>query len=492
MSAIISTLNAHGIVGAAIVAEHRGSAVVRYDLQLLPGTRVDAVQRLSAELAMATSSRAVRIAPVSGTPYLGIEVPADDRPIVEVVGQPEGAPPLSFHVGNGTDGAPVHVNLAKAPHLLIAGATNSGKSVGLVSCVSQLMENNPPSRLRALMADPKRVELAGFANSPHLAAPVATEVADILAMLQYAVEEMDLRYTELQRLGARNVESVTAGIPFPYLIVVIDEIADLMVTTKGAAEAPIVRLAQLGRAAGIHLIMATQHPKAEVVTSLISANIPTRLVFAVQTHAQSKVALGSTGAETLLGSGDALLQLAGAPNVVRILSCYRTDAEIQAAAESWGAVDPDERELTPEPEVEDVTRPFAEADISAHVAAVEETARTFAEHTDVTAVQHAVDAVAQYNAPPVEHHLPIATAPDGTPMFVGDRVCYLCGFHRAVPGTTVCVAADCDDLPPARRQPDYVAPVVENYLREQATPRELRAAQRAQRRAARAFRKASR
>lgn len=398
---LISTLAAHGVMGARVVGEHHGSAVVRYDLATLPGTRAEAVKRLGAELAQATSSQAVRVEVVPGTPFLGVEVPSGSRPTVEAVNLPRDETPLlAFHVGNGTDGEPIIVDLAKLPHLLIAGQTGSGKSVAMTGLISQIMARVAPTSVKFLMADPKRVELALFAGSPHLAGPIATEVVDMLELLAYAVTLMEGRYADMQAAGVRNIADLPIA-PFR-LVICLDEISDLMLQTKGAAEEPIVRLAQLGRAAGVHLVLATQYPRADVVTPLISANIPSRLVFAVATHTQSKVALGHTGAERLLGRGDGLLAEAGNPVIQRILSPFLSDDEIRRAAR---------------------TLPAATVAYGTPTAPVAPSAITL---------------------PPVQD-APVAprTAPDGMSMGPDDKVCYLCNWHRAIPTTNVCLMPNC-------------------------------------------------
>jgi len=443
MSAILSTLRAHGII-ASIAGEHHGSAVTRYDLAIPSGTRVDAVVKLSAELAMATASQAVRIAPVPGTSFVGVEVPVAriDRPTVTPVVADDPLPSLSFHVGSGTDGQAIYADLAKLPHLLIAGQTGSGKSIALTSIVSQLMVRNSPATCQFLMADPKRVELALFAGAPHLAGPVATEVADMLKMLDYAVTEMERRYDVLQHMGVRKIGDLPA-LPFPYLVVVLDEIADLMLQTKGAAEGPMVRIAQLGRAAGVHLLAATQYPKADVVTSLFSANVPSRLVFAVAAHTQSQVALGESGAEKLLGQGDGLFREAGNPNIQRVLSCYVSDDYMRAAAASWKPK-----------EVDPAT--YGTPDEAEPDADLEPTINTFhvmgkAEPIATRVVEHAPEVEP---LPPMPGELPpltvadvvpvyVGQAPDGTPMTAADRLCYMCNHHRAYPGASVCLTADC-------------------------------------------------
>ena len=317
---IISTLKGFGV--AAEVAEvHRGAAVDRYALRLTPGTRVKQVTALADDIAVAIAAPGVRILPIPGTRFVGIEVPASERKVIRLEDvQPEQDHPLRFPVGVAVDGKGVSARVDKLPHLLVAGATGSGKSVFVTAMLAHLVNHAEPADLQLILIDPKRVELAPFAHVPHLAMPPATDVSSAIEALDWAVAAMDERWVTLQQAGKRQVSELDD--PPPYLLVVVDELADLMMTAGKRAEASIVRLLQLGRAAGVHLILATQRPSTDVITGLIKTNTPSRMVFSVTSHTDSNVALGQSGAEKLLGQGDGLWWPAGASQPERIQGVF--------------------------------------------------------------------------------------------------------------------------------------------------------------------------
>ena len=328
---IISTLKGFGV--AAEVAEvHRGAAVDRYALRLTPGTRVKQVTALADDIAVAIAAPGVRILPIPGTRFVGIEVPASERKVIRLEDvQPEQDHPLRFPVGVAVDGKGVSARVDKLPHLLVAGATGSGKSVFVTAMLAHLANHAEPADLQLILIDPKRVELAPFAHVPHLAMPPATDVSSAIEALDWAVAAMDERWVTLQQAGKRQVSELDD--PPPYLLVVVDELADLMMTAGKRAEASIVRLLQLGRAAGVHLVLATQRPSTDVITGLIKTNTPSRMVFSVTSHTDSNVALGQSGAEKLLGQGDGLWWPAGASQPERIQGVFidTDDLELPAA-----------------------------------------------------------------------------------------------------------------------------------------------------------------
>ena len=340
---IISTLKGFGV--AAEVAEvHRGAAVDRYALRLTPGTRVKQVTALADDIAVAIAAPGVRILPIPGTRFVGIEVPASERKVIRLEDvQPEQDHPLRFPVGVAVDGKGVSARVDKLPHLLVAGATGSGKSVFVTAMLAHLVNHAEPADLQLILIDPKRVELAPFAHVPHLAMPPATDVSSAIEALDWAVAAMDERWVTLQQAGKKQISELAD--PPPYLLVVVDELADLMMTAGKRAEASIVRLLQLGRAAGVHLVLATQRPSTDVITGLIKTNTPSRMVFSVTSHTDSNVALGQSGAEKMLGQGDGLWWPAGASQPERIQGVFidTDDLELPTAAAAESTEERDER-----------------------------------------------------------------------------------------------------------------------------------------------------
>ena len=310
--------------------------------------RVGKILSLDNDLALALSARSVRIqAPVPGKNYVGIEVPNEAfatvtlRDVIESEAFARLQSPLRFALGLNVSGVPVAANLASMPHLLIAGATGSGKSVCVNALICCLLANNTPDDLRLIMVDPKRVELTGYNGIPHLLSPVVVELERVVSVLQWVTREMDMRYRKLADAGARNILEYNnqqlgqGGRKLPYLVVIIDELADLMMLAPDETERSITRLAQLARATGIHLVIATQRPSVDVVTGLIKANLPARIAFAVASGMDSRVILDQTGAEALLGRGDMLFQAPDAPAPVRLQGVYVSDSEILRLVTYW-------------------------------------------------------------------------------------------------------------------------------------------------------------
>ncbi|MCL6648170.1 MAG: DNA translocase FtsK [Chloroflexi bacterium] len=336
-----------------------------YDKNGNPRVRIEEVSRvrvkvsrilaLSNDLALALAVPSVRIeAPVPGKPFVGLEVPNVASTLVSlrrVIETPQFQrlrlkTKLALALGQDVAGNPVVADLARMPHCLIAGATGSGKSVCVNAIIASLLMHATPEEVRLLMVDPKRVEMVGYNDIPHLLAPVIVEPAKVVAALRWVVGEMEARYKTFAEVGARNLESYNQrrqreGLPLlPFLVVIIDELADLMMVASEEVERIIVRLAQLARATGIHLIIATQRPSVDVVTGLIKANIPTRIAFAVSSSVDSRTILDQVGAEKLLGRGDMLYAPTDALKPVRLQGVYVSDAEVERIVNWWKAARP--------------------------------------------------------------------------------------------------------------------------------------------------------
>ncbi len=311
--------------------------------------RVSQISALSRDLALALSAERLRIeAPVPGRPYVGIEVPHARsslvrlRPILETEAFYKYGSPLTIALGKDVSGQAVVADLARMPHLLIAGTTGSGKSVCIASITTCLVMNNTPEDLRLVMIDPKMVELVRFNGLPHLYGKVETELERILSVLRWTTMEMDRRYRVLESYRARDIDTYNRrarrrkeGSTLPRIVVMIDELADLMMSAPEQTEHSLVRLAQLGRATGIHLVVATQRPSTDVVTGLIKANFPARISFAVASSVDSRVILDMAGAETLLGSGDMLFLPPEASTPVRVQGVMVTDTEVEQVITFW-------------------------------------------------------------------------------------------------------------------------------------------------------------
>ena len=316
--------------------------------------RVNKIVSLADDLALALAVPAVRIeAPVPGRPYVGIEVPNTEKVVVSMRGIVESKPfkeggALPVALGRNTSGAPIVMDLARAPHMLIAGSTGSGKSVCVNAIITSLLMRYGPESLRFVMVDPKMVELQGYNGIPHLLGKVIIEVDQVMGALTWMLLQMDDRYQLFKSVGVRNLDSYNAlanqkkkgeeGLqPLPFIVLIIDELADLMMTAADDIERQICRLAQMARATGIHLVLATQRPSTDVVTGLIKANFPTRIAFAVTSQIDSRVILDTPGAERLLGRGDMLLMRPDLAKLQRVQGCLVTDPEINAVTDFWKA-----------------------------------------------------------------------------------------------------------------------------------------------------------
>jgi S-DNA-T family DNA segregation ATPase FtsK/SpoIIIE len=337
-------------IGTRVTNVEVGPAVTRYELELDPGVKVSKIINLSDDIALALAANGgVRIeAPIPGKSVLGIEVPSDKISTVslrEILESKEFTDrrwrvPLAF--GKDIAGHPIVADLREMPHLLIAGTTGSGKSVCINSIICGLLYRHTPKDLELILIDPKRVELYNYRNLPHLLYPVVEDIKQATAVLKQIVEEMESRLAQFSAVGARDIEAFNlktkeenGGKRMPYTVVVIDELADLMMIAPVDLEKYIQRLAQLARATGIHLIVATQRPSTDVITGVIKANIPSRIAFAVSSQTDSRVILDTGGAEKLLGKGDALFYPVHFPKPKRLQGAFITEAEIDRVVEFW-------------------------------------------------------------------------------------------------------------------------------------------------------------
>jgi S-DNA-T family DNA segregation ATPase FtsK/SpoIIIE len=351
---IEETLSSFG-APAHVVEIHRGPTVTQFGVE--PDfvdarnggkmrVRVSKIVSLTDDIALALAAPRIRIqAPVPGRNYVGIEVPNTEisrvtlREVLESEAMQKMKASLRFAVGKDVAGKPIGYDLTAMPHLLIAGTTGSGKSVCVNAILCCLLMNNTPTDMRLVLVDPKRVELTGYNGIPHLLAPVVVDAERVIGALQWMQREMDNRYRKFSSTGTRNIGEYNARNPngdhLPYLVVVVDELADLMMLAPEETERAITRLAQLARATGIHLILATQRPSVDVVTGLIKANFPARIAFAVASGIDSRVILDQPGAERLLGRGDMLFQAPDASSPVRLQGVYVSDSEIQRLVDYW-------------------------------------------------------------------------------------------------------------------------------------------------------------
>lgn len=335
-----------------IVEIHRGPAVTQFGVEPdfienragRTRVRVSKIVSLADDLALSLAAPSIRIqAPVPGKAYVGVEVPNTEltlvslRELIESESFRKIKTSLRFALGKDVAGKPVCADLTSMPHMLVAGTTNSGKSVLVNAILTSLLLNNTPTDLRLLLVDPKRVELTGYNGIPHLLGPVVVDAERVVGALQWVLREMDTRYKKFAKVGARNIVDYNrkGEEHIPYLVIVIDELADLMMLAPDETERSITRLAQLARATGIHLILATQRPSVDVVTGLIKANFPARVAFMVASNMDSRVILDQTGAEKLLGKGDMLYQAPDAAAPVRLQGVYVSDQEIQRLVDAW-------------------------------------------------------------------------------------------------------------------------------------------------------------
>jgi DNA segregation ATPase FtsK/SpoIIIE, S-DNA-T family len=345
--ALVQTLANFG-VDATVIGQISGPRVTRYELQLAPGTKVSKVAGLKDDLSYALATTEIRIlAPIPGKQAVGVELP-NTTPNLVTLGDiyddlPATSSPLSVWLGKDISGQAVWTDLARMPHILIAGTTGSGKSGCINTVLTSILLRATPDDVRMILIDPKRIELGYYESIPHLLTPVVSSPKEAAAVLRNVVAEMERRYERLSAVRARNLPEANRALrsrgepPLPYLLVVIDELADLMMISPQEVEDAVIRLAQKSRAVGIHLVLATQRPSVDVITGMIKANVPSRIAFAVSSQTDSRVILDQAGAESLLGQGDMLFKPLGTSRLQRLQGAFVTEEEIALIVEQCRA-----------------------------------------------------------------------------------------------------------------------------------------------------------
>src|SRR5438874_1436944 len=340
---LVQTL-AHFGVEATVIGQISGPRVTRYELQLAPGTKVAKVAALKDDLSYALATTEIRIlAPIPGKQAVGVELP-NQSPNLVTLGDifedlPQSSSPLSVWLGKDISGQAVWTDLARMPHILIAGTTGSGKSGCINTMLTSVLLRSSPDDVRMILIDPKRIELGYYESIPHLLTPVVSSPKEAAAVLRNVVAEMERRYEQLSKVRARNLPEANRALrsrgeqQLPYLLVVIDELADLMMISPQEVEDCVIRLAQKSRAVGIHLVLATQRPSVDVITGMIKANVPSRIAFAVSSQTDSRVILDQAGAESLLGQGDMLFKPLGTSRLQRVQGAFVTEEEIALVVE---------------------------------------------------------------------------------------------------------------------------------------------------------------